>query len=224
MPFHLTRDGVMTAIPADSLDRPNAVMSRDEWETIAGRWPLKRLVAIWNALPDVKPVESSRVGRSHSKESGERSNAPRRPRVKPRAKVSRAKLDSGKAPKQPRSMPCSVGRKEQRCTRSRTLPVGSGTVYAASFQRASRNRAGVCARSNARANACTGSRAKPNSAAKRSHVPPPGRGGRVLSASPNRSRGLPIVRFSRTYGQDLRGWEEVTTAVPEYPAPTGPVA
>ena len=57
MPFHLTRDGVMTAIPADSLDRPNAVMSRDEWETIAGRWPLKRLVAIWNTLPDVRPVE-----------------------------------------------------------------------------------------------------------------------------------------------------------------------
>src|SRR3954451_4407066 len=57
MPFHLTRDGVMTAIPADSLDRPNAVMSRDEWETIAGMWPLKRLVAIWNALPDVRPVE-----------------------------------------------------------------------------------------------------------------------------------------------------------------------
>jgi hypothetical protein len=57
MPFHLTRDGVMTAIPADSLDRANAIASRDEWETIAGTWPLKRLVAIWNALPDVKPVE-----------------------------------------------------------------------------------------------------------------------------------------------------------------------
>src|SRR4051812_27736389 len=57
MPFHLTRDGVMTEVPADSLDRPNAVTSRDEWETIAGTWPLKRLVAIWNALPDVRPVE-----------------------------------------------------------------------------------------------------------------------------------------------------------------------
>src|SRR3954453_930201 len=57
MPFHLTTDGVMTAIPADSLDRANAIASRDEWETIAGRWPLKRLVAIWNPLPDVRPVE-----------------------------------------------------------------------------------------------------------------------------------------------------------------------
>src|SRR3954453_15970527 len=57
MPFHLTRDGVMTEVPADSLDRANAIASRDEWETIAGRWPLKRLVAIWNTLPDVRPVE-----------------------------------------------------------------------------------------------------------------------------------------------------------------------
>src|SRR5438270_6564355 len=104
---------------------------------------------------------SSRIDRSHLKGSGERSNPPRRPTVKPRAKVSRPKLDSGKDPKQPRYMPCSADRKEQRCMRSRTLPVGSGTVYAASFQRASGNRAGVCARSNARANACTGSRAKP---------------------------------------------------------------
>ena len=57
MPFHLTRDGVITAIPADSLDRANAIASRDEWETIAGTWPLKRLVAIWNTLPGVTPVE-----------------------------------------------------------------------------------------------------------------------------------------------------------------------
>src|SRR3954471_4678546 len=57
MPFHLTRDGATVEIPANSLDRANAIASRDEWETIAGMWPLKRLVAIWNALPDVKPVE-----------------------------------------------------------------------------------------------------------------------------------------------------------------------
>src|SRR3954452_23675492 len=57
MPFHLTRDGVIAEIPADSLERANAIASRDEWETIAGVWPLKRLVAIWNALPGVRPVE-----------------------------------------------------------------------------------------------------------------------------------------------------------------------
>src|SRR3954449_4415446 len=57
MPFHLTRDGVIAEIPADSLERANAIASRDEWETIAGVWPLKQLVAIWNALPGVTPVE-----------------------------------------------------------------------------------------------------------------------------------------------------------------------
>src|SRR4051794_37231015 len=57
MPFHLTRDGVIAEIPADSLERANAIASRDEWERIAGVWPLKRLVAIWNALPGVTPVE-----------------------------------------------------------------------------------------------------------------------------------------------------------------------
>src|SRR3954453_1419815 len=57
MPFHLTRDGVMTEIPVDSRDQANVVASLDEWETIAGVWPLKRLVAIWNALPGVTPVE-----------------------------------------------------------------------------------------------------------------------------------------------------------------------
>src|SRR5947199_3857161 len=57
MPFHLTRDGVIMEAPGDSLERANAIASRDEWETIAGTWPLKRLVAIWNALPGVTPVE-----------------------------------------------------------------------------------------------------------------------------------------------------------------------
>src|SRR5213595_2382850 len=57
MPFHLTRDGVMTEIPADSRDQASVVTSLAEWERIAGVWPLKRLVAIWNALPGVTPVE-----------------------------------------------------------------------------------------------------------------------------------------------------------------------
>src|SRR4051795_10700749 len=57
MPLHLTRDGVMTEIPVDSRDQANVVASLEEWESIAGVWPLKRLVAIWNALPEVTPVE-----------------------------------------------------------------------------------------------------------------------------------------------------------------------
>src|SRR4051795_2334061 len=57
MPFHLTRDGVIMEAPADSLERADASASREEWEAIAGAWPLKRLVAIWNALPGVTPVD-----------------------------------------------------------------------------------------------------------------------------------------------------------------------
>ena len=63
MPFHLTRDGVITEHPADSREREQenaadtVLTSRDEWEAIAGTWPLKRLVEIWNALPGVRPVE-----------------------------------------------------------------------------------------------------------------------------------------------------------------------
>src|SRR5436305_15069826 len=61
MPLHLTTDGSITELPTDKIDRENAarmvITSRDEWERIAGAWPLKKLVEIWNALPGVTPVE-----------------------------------------------------------------------------------------------------------------------------------------------------------------------
>src|SRR3954454_4910854 len=61
MPFHLTMDGSITEIPTDNGQRANAekggVTTKDEWEEIAGAWPLKRLVEIWNALPCVTPLE-----------------------------------------------------------------------------------------------------------------------------------------------------------------------
>src|SRR4051812_5568532 len=61
MPFHLTTDGSITEIPTDIGQRENAekgaVTTKGEWEAIAGAWPLKRLVEIWNALPGVTPVE-----------------------------------------------------------------------------------------------------------------------------------------------------------------------
>src|SRR3954447_12675304 len=61
MPLHLTTDGSATQIPTDNGQRANAekavLTTKDEWEAIAGAWPLKRLVAIWNALPGVTPVE-----------------------------------------------------------------------------------------------------------------------------------------------------------------------
>src|SRR4051795_11693421 len=61
MPLHLTTAGSATEIPTDHGQRANTdktvVTTRDEWEAIAGAWPLKRLVEIWNALPGVTPVE-----------------------------------------------------------------------------------------------------------------------------------------------------------------------
>src|SRR4051812_23085359 len=61
MPFHLTTDGSITEIPTDNGQRTSAekgaVTTKDEWEAVAGAWPLKRLVEIWNALPGVTPVE-----------------------------------------------------------------------------------------------------------------------------------------------------------------------
>src|SRR5436305_11603574 len=61
MSFHLTTNGSITELQTDTIDRANAaptvITSREEWETIAGAWPLKRLVEIWNALPGVTPIE-----------------------------------------------------------------------------------------------------------------------------------------------------------------------
>ena len=61
MSFHLTTNGCITEIPTDNGQQANTektvVTTRDEWEAIAGAWPLKRLVEIWNALPGVTPVE-----------------------------------------------------------------------------------------------------------------------------------------------------------------------
>src|SRR4051812_28025205 len=57
MAFRLTAAGGMREIPGDSPGQANVVTSREEWGRIAEVWPLKRLVAIWNALPGVTPVE-----------------------------------------------------------------------------------------------------------------------------------------------------------------------
>src|SRR3954451_20838417 len=59
MTFHLTTEGVIAEITPENQGQENqrAIKSRGEWEAIAGQWPLKRLVAIWNSLPGVTPVE-----------------------------------------------------------------------------------------------------------------------------------------------------------------------
>jgi hypothetical protein len=59
MPFHLTREGVVNIRreDADSAEAEAAwITSAEEWERIAGEWPLKRLVEIWNSLPGVAAV------------------------------------------------------------------------------------------------------------------------------------------------------------------------
>jgi Protein of unknown function (DUF3489) len=59
MAFHLTIDGAIADIAAQTgaHDDQRVIASRDEWETVASQWPLKRLVAIWNSLPGVRGVE-----------------------------------------------------------------------------------------------------------------------------------------------------------------------
>src|SRR3954467_3956045 len=117
MPFHLTRDGVIAEIPADSLERANAIASRDEWERIAGVWPLKRLVAIWNALPGVTPVEKF-TNRQIALERIWRAVASRGARAGRNTSETRAaKCHFARARKPPRCMPCSAGRKEPRYAR-----------------------------------------------------------------------------------------------------------
>jgi hypothetical protein len=59
MAFHLTTEGVIAEITPENQGQDNqrAISTRDEWEAIAGQWPLKRLVSIWNSLPGVARVE-----------------------------------------------------------------------------------------------------------------------------------------------------------------------
>jgi hypothetical protein len=61
MAFHVTTEGMIAEITPENQHQENVrqrmIASRDEWEAIAGQWPLKRLVAIWNALPGIRPVE-----------------------------------------------------------------------------------------------------------------------------------------------------------------------
>jgi hypothetical protein len=59
MAFHLTTEGVIAEITPEKQEGENqrAISTRDEWEAIAGQWPLKRLVSIWNSLPGVARVE-----------------------------------------------------------------------------------------------------------------------------------------------------------------------
>jgi len=59
MPFHVTKDGFLNTLSEEESKTEDAELmtSFEEWEGRTGSWPLKRLVAIWNDLPGVVPVQ-----------------------------------------------------------------------------------------------------------------------------------------------------------------------
>jgi Protein of unknown function (DUF3489) len=55
--LYVTREGrIASAIDNLPLGDGPAFASEDEFQKIAGRWPMQRLVAIWNGLPGLQPV------------------------------------------------------------------------------------------------------------------------------------------------------------------------
>src|SRR3954463_6164005 len=108
MPFHLTTDGSLTEIPTDNGQRANAekgvVTTREEWEVIAGAWPLKRLIEIWNALPGITPVEKFTSRQVALERIWRAVESPEQARGKAQGKEGRPRFAFGKAPKQLRCM------------------------------------------------------------------------------------------------------------------------
>src|ERR687883_674877 len=96
MPLHLTIDGSIMELPTDNGQRANAekpvVTTRDEWEAIAGAWPLKRLLEIWNALPGVTPVEKFTSRQIALERIWRAVESPEQARGKAQGKVGQAKI------------------------------------------------------------------------------------------------------------------------------------
>jgi hypothetical protein len=61
MPVYLTGEGLLKTVAR--AQKPHGkieecvITSRREWYAVASAWPLKQLVAIWNGVPGVKPVQ-----------------------------------------------------------------------------------------------------------------------------------------------------------------------
>jgi hypothetical protein len=96
MSFHVTTEGLWTAITPENGEQENAgqrvVTSRNEWETIASNWPLKRLVASWNSLPGVTPVEKFTSRQIALERIWRAVESPEHARRKATAKASKAKV------------------------------------------------------------------------------------------------------------------------------------
>ncbi len=112
MAFHLTTEGAFAQITQDDGDDDNqrCIASKDEWETVAGQWPLKRLVRSGTACPESYRLRSSRAARSHSSASGALSSFRSKLARKQRRKRGKQKFDSGKVQKPRKRMPCCAGR------------------------------------------------------------------------------------------------------------------
>src|SRR4051794_13570055 len=110
MPLPDTKE--LTVAQSEEPCRVQHLTSLEEWRALASAWPLKRLVAIWNDLPGVVPVQKF-TSREIALENLAVSS---RFRAREDAERERAESDSvsRRLRTQPRSMLCSAGRKERR--------------------------------------------------------------------------------------------------------------
>src|SRR3954471_21198955 len=112
------------------------VTSFEEWRALAGAWPLKRLVALWNDRPGVPPVQKFTNREIAWRESG---GFFTRPSKRRHGKPQNRRIPFGKGRKQPRCMRCWAARRERRGARSNSSRDGNGTACEASCRRACGN-------------------------------------------------------------------------------------
>ena len=113
MAFHLTTEGAVTETTPDNgaHDSQRVISSKDEWESVAGEWPLKRLIAIWNGLPGVTPVEKFTNRHIALERIWRAIEFPEQARRQATAKSAKPNFSSAKGRKPRKPMPCSAARK-----------------------------------------------------------------------------------------------------------------
>src|SRR5437868_1975516 len=118
MLFHLTTDDHIGIIneqgPAEAHSEGTTFASEQHFHELAKEWPMKRLVAIWNRLPEVEAVARSPIARPRLHGSGEPFSRQQKQIVRLRHPIQ--KRNSGgssfaKVRKRHRSTLCCAGRK-----------------------------------------------------------------------------------------------------------------